>query len=70
MEESALMWYGYKHVNSSVHLKRFFGHEDIIECRESDFVANVYGPFEAENRVKALSKLEKVLRRTHEKAIS
>ena len=48
-------WYGYLHVQGSVHLRRYFGDQgDIDEAIESDFVAAVKGPFEAESRTAAL----------------
>jgi len=48
-------WYGYLHVQGSIHLRRYFGDRgDIDEAIESDFVALVKGPFEAESRKEAL----------------
>jgi len=39
-------WYAYKHIDGSIHAKRFFAVEDIDEAKDSDFVAEVKGPIE------------------------
>lgn len=39
-------WYAYKHINGTIHAKRFFAVEDIDEAEESDFVDEVRGPIE------------------------
>jgi hypothetical protein len=39
-------WWGYLHVDGTVHAKRYFDEKDIIEARESDFCAGIHGPFE------------------------
>ena len=57
-------WYGYVHVNGTVHLKRYFSalqEGDINEAIESDFVVKVVGPFEAENREAAMKYLKEKL---------
>jgi hypothetical protein len=51
-------WWGYRHSNRSYQVKRYFGEIDIIEAKQSSFVEQVYGPFEAENREDALEKLK------------
>jgi hypothetical protein len=59
----ALQWYGYMHVEGSIHCKRYFSEVsqgDIDEAIESDFVWIVHGPFEAENREAALKILREV----------
>jgi len=44
-----LEWYAYKHVNGTLHIKRFLGDMgDIEEARMSPFVAQVVGPWESE----------------------
>ena len=49
-----LEWYAYKHVNGTLHLKRYLGDpEDLHEASTSTFVEQVYGPFKAENQHKA-----------------
>lgn len=53
-----LQWWGYIHTNGSPQAKRWFGDQrDIDEARESDFVAEVYGPFMAANREAALQEV-------------
>ena len=55
-------WYAYRHINNSIHVKRYFGDTgDIDEAIESDFVINVVGPFEAEGRTDALLKARELL---------
>ncbi len=44
-----LKWWGYRHVNGSVHTKRYFSQEDLDEAHESSFCEEVHGPFEAAN---------------------
>lgn len=61
MESSSLMWYGYLHIDGSVHTKRYFGQEDIQECSESDFVECVYGPFECDSRDEAVEIVDMAL---------
>ncbi len=50
---SALQWWGYLHVEGTVHIKRYFGPLDISEAHESPFVQAVYGPFDAESHIEA-----------------
>lgn len=50
MSEDSLMWWGYIHTNETIQIKRYFSHEDIIEAKESPFVKEYYGPFEADSR--------------------
>lgn len=52
------LWWGYRHVNGSVQAKRYFDRRDIQEAHESDFCAQVVGPFEADTREAALSIVE------------
>ena len=40
-------WWGYLHTNGTIHAKRYFDAEDLVEANLSDFVAEVYGPFDA-----------------------
>lgn len=47
-------WYGYRHENGSIHVKRYFDQRDTDEALESDFVEAVVGPFYADNREEAL----------------
>ena len=48
-----LQWWGYIHKNGSTHLKRFFSDLDIQEAKESPFVREVFGPWEAADHEKA-----------------
>lgn len=49
-----LDWYGYKHVNGTRHLRRYFGdYEDIQEAKASPFVQEVTEIFECNNRKQA-----------------
>lgn len=52
-EAPELLWWGYLHVNGGLHLKRYFGREDIRQATESPFVDEAYGPFEADTRDEA-----------------
>ena len=56
--EDALMWYGYRHIDGTIHAKRYFRPDDIQECRESNFVEDIYGPFECDSRTKAMEQIE------------
>lgn len=49
-----MKWWGYRHVDGSIHAKRFFENRDIQEADESDFVAATTSPFEADNREEAI----------------
>jgi hypothetical protein len=51
-------WWGYLHTNGSIQAKRFFDHRDLQEAAESPFVCAYHGPFDAEDRTKALKILE------------
>lgn len=54
-------WWGYRHADGSIQVKRFFDYEDINEARASDFVNKVYGVFEAIDREDAIKKLEDLM---------
>lgn len=53
------LWWGYRHTSGSLQAKRYFDARDIEEARESDFVSQVVGPFQAAGRDEALSIVEK-----------
>lgn len=55
MEETKLLWWGYKHTSGTYQAKRYFDRRDIQEAQESDFCEQVVGPFEAKDRDEALS---------------
>lgn len=49
-----LDWYAYKHVNGTLHLKRYLGdYGDISEAKDSPFTTQVTEPFEANQRSEA-----------------
>lgn len=48
-------WWGYKHTNGTINVKRFWDYQDIDEARESDFVVRVSAVFNARSREEALS---------------
>lgn len=51
-------WWGYKHVNGTLHVKRYFDQRDLDEAQGSPFVARVCPAFFAKNRTEALTILE------------
>lgn len=51
-------WWGYLHVEGTLHVKRFFGSEDILEAHESSFASLVAGPWECSGSEEALEKLK------------
>jgi hypothetical protein len=46
-------WWGYLHVNGTIHTKHYFDRLDIVEAKASDFVKEVYGPFECDGKEQA-----------------
>ena len=40
-------WYGYIHVDGTLHVKRYLSPEDLVEAYDSKFVEHVIGPFHA-----------------------
>ena len=61
--EDKLLWWGYRHVSGTAHIKRYFDYEDIIEARESPFCDTIVGPFWAIDMDEALLKLNEKLER-------
>lgn len=57
-----IKWWAYVHVNGTFHVKRFFSYDDIAEANESSFVAQVYGPIEADSREKAVEVFESMIK--------
>jgi hypothetical protein len=43
-------WWAYMHTNGTIQVKRYISELDMEEAMESPFVADVFGPFEAETR--------------------
>lgn len=60
-EETKNLWWGYKHTNGSLQVKRYFDKRDIDEAKESDFVDVAAGPFYAGDREEALTVLQTYL---------
>lgn len=54
-------WWGYLHVHGSVHVKRYFGKDDIIEANESPFCKKVVGPIMASDREDASKQIIELL---------
>ena len=55
---SQLPYWGYLHVNGTVHVKRFYDIEEIKDAQESPFVHKVFGPFYCTNTKEAFIVLE------------
>lgn len=53
-ENNKLLWWGYKHINGSYQVKRFFDREDIAEAMESPFCSIISGVFYADSREEAM----------------
>lgn len=58
MEKEKQLWWGYKHTNGHIQVKRYFEPLDIQEAEESPFCEKVSNPFEAIDRDEALIKCE------------
>ena len=57
-------WWAYRHVDGSLHLKRYLSFGDLQEARQSSFVAEMFGPFLAANRESAMTRARaRLLRR-------
>jgi len=61
MKDDEILWWGYRHVDGTLHLKRYFDVQDLIEARESPFVEVHTNKFEAPSREDAMIKLKKFL---------
>ena len=59
---SEFYWWGYRHVNGSINVKRYFNRADIDEAYNSDFVMSVAEPFLADGRQDALNQASKMLK--------
>lgn len=59
--ENKNLWWGYLHINGSIHPKRYFGESDLAEAYESPFVKTVVHQFWAANREEALETIKKEL---------
>jgi hypothetical protein len=56
-----MKWWGYKHINGSIHVKRFFSQEDITEASESPFVVCCTKVIDADSREDAITKVTEEL---------
>lgn len=56
-----IQWWGYKHQNGTIQVKRFFDGRDIQEAEESPFCQRAVGPFNCEGREQALEIAGKLL---------
>lgn len=54
-------WWGYRHVNGTYQVKRYYDRRDLEDARDSDFVDAVSEPFKAEGREDALQKVKSLL---------
>jgi hypothetical protein len=50
-------WWGYLHREGTVHTKRYFSREDIIEAQDSPFVDATFGPWPCNTKEEAEKKL-------------
>lgn len=59
-----LKWWGYRHNNGTIHVRRFIGEgygvSDMADAQHSPFIRDVFGPFEAQNQHTAKLKLQKI----------
>jgi hypothetical protein len=46
-------WWGYKHIDGSIQVKRYFDERDVQDAMESDFVVSIVHPFDAIDRSEA-----------------
>jgi len=63
LRDDKIMWWGYLHQNGSLQIKRWFGDpRDYTEdCEGNDFVVKVVGPFEADSREHAISRIKRLI---------
>ncbi len=57
-----MKWWGYLHVNGTVHPRRYFDDRDLEEANESSFVSWVSPAFKATDRLDAINKLNTAVR--------
>lgn len=53
-----IQWWGYVHMDGSLHVKRYFSELDIEEAEGSPFVLSAHGPWTVDSREEALKKLQ------------
>jgi hypothetical protein len=56
-------WWGYRHVNGSVQVKRYFDLRDFDDAKESPFCEQVVGPFKADGREEAIKLAKELLKK-------
>ena len=54
------LWWGYRHVNGSYQVRRYYDLKGIQEADESEFTVYTKGPFAAGNREDALLILKRL----------
>ena len=59
---SDLTWFGYRHMNGTLHVKRYLSAVSFKEAQDSDFVLYTFGPFEAPDRASAELHLKESLK--------
>jgi hypothetical protein len=58
-----LKWYGYRHNNGTLHVRRYlgkYGDAEIEDCRASPYIREIFGPFDAQNQHSANCRLRKL----------
>ena len=58
MNRQQITWWGYRHINGTLHLKRYLERRDIDDAKDSPFVAMTCAPFLAWTREEALKILQ------------
>lgn len=53
-------WWGYVHANGTIQAKRYFDRQDLADARESPFVDQVLGPFDATDRDDAIRHITEI----------
>lgn len=57
-----LKWWGYRHTNGTIQVKRYFDDRDLREADESPFCARVTVPFDAVDRDDAIKQATAILK--------
>ena len=52
------LWWGYRHINGSYQVKRYFNELDLQDAEESNMVGRVFQPFPSKGREEALEEIE------------
>ena len=59
-----IMWWGYKHIDGTFKVKRYFDNADIREAEKSEFVKWTVDAFEANSKEDALKEIQKICNRS------